>query len=425
MKTLFKSATIVDEASEHHLKEKDILIENGKISRIATSIPVSKEDKNIQIVDFDDLHVSPGWFDPSVCFGEPGFEERETIENGLKVAASGGFTAVALNTNTNPVPDSKGLIKFIKSKAENSAVDLYPIGALTKNSDAEHLAELFDMKSEGAISFYDYKKPISNANLLKIALQYAQNFDGLVQSFPMEISVAGHGIVHEDFYSTRLGLKGIPSFSEELQIARDISILEYTGGKLHIPTISTKKSVELIRDAKNRGLNISCSVAIFNLVLTDAVLETFDSNYKLMPPLRTKEDVQALIDGVKDGTIDGVTSDHNPIDVEHKKLEFEHADFGSIGLESCFGALNKILGVEKTVKALTNLKKVFGLQENSIAEGQPANVSGYSTGPAWAFVKDRIIRSKSKNSAMIGQELKGKVYGIYNNGQLILNDYES
>lgn len=425
MKTLFKSATIVDSNSVHHLKKRDVLVENGKILKISDSI---SQSEGMEIIELDDLHISPGWFDSSVSFGEPGYEERETIDHGLQTAAYSGFTGVVLNTNTNPVADTKGIINFIKSKSYQNAVDLYPNGTLTVKSDGSDLAELFDMQSEGAISFYDYKKPISNANLLKIALQYCQNFDGLVQSFPMEKSVAFNGTVHESYHSTRLGLKGIPSFSEELQINRDISILEYTGGKLHIPTVSTKNSVELIRNAKKRGLNISCSVAIFNLVLTDEVLETFDSDYKLLPPLRTDEDVQALIEGLIDGTIDGVTSDHNPIDQEHKKLEFEHAAYGSIGLEACFGALNNLMGLEATIKALTNLKKIFGIEENKIEEGQNAAITlfkgkgggGYSTGKCWAFVKNRI-HSKSKNCALIGLDMMGEVYGIYNNNQLVLN----
>lgn len=418
MKTLLKSATIVDAASEHHLKQCDILIENGKIAKIASSLPSIDDAKEIHL---DNLHVSPGWFDSSVSFGEPGFEERETIENGLNTAALSGFTSVGLNANTFPVGDTKGIIKFIKSKAETHAVNLYPVAALTMGSQGVDLAELYDMQSEGAVSFYDYKNPISNANLLKIALQYCQNFDGLVQSFPLEKSVARKGMVHEDVNSTKLGLKGIPSFSEELQIVRDLAILEYTGGKLHIPTISTKKSVELIREAKKKGLDVSCSVAIFNLILTDDVLDSFDSNYKLMPPLRTEDDIQALLEGLKDGTIDGVTSDHNPMDIERKKLEFEHADFGSIGLEGCFGALNKIVGTEKAVQALNNLKSVFKILQSTIKEGEVADLSLFNPNLEWTFTEEDIL-SASKNAALLGVKLQGKAYGIFSNKQLILND---
>ncbi|MCB0465842.1 MAG: dihydroorotase [Aequorivita sp.] len=416
MKLLLKSATIVDASSKHHLKKRDVLIENGKISKIAATIPSSEKVKEVSLKN---LHISQGWFDSSVSFGEPGFEERETIENGLKTAAYSGFTSVAVNANSFPVTDSKGHIKFLKSKAEGNAVSLYPIGALTVGSKGTDLAELYDMQNQGAISFYDYKNPIANANLLKIALQYAQNFEGLIQSFPFEKSVARNGMVNEEVNSTRLGLKGIPALSEELQIIRDLYILEYTGGKLHIPTISTKKSVELIRNAKKKGLNVSCSVAVFNLILTDSILEGFDTNYKLLPPLRTKEDNKALLKGLKEGTIDGVTSDHNPIDVEHKKTEFDHALFGSVGLEGCFGVVNALLDTEEAVKTLTGLKKAFNIPSEKIEEGNKAELTLFNPDIIWEFSEKDII-STSKNAALLGIKLKGKSYGVYANNQLEL-----
>lgn len=418
MKILLKSATIVDVSSKHHLMKRDVLIENGKISKIAPKLPVSEKTK---VVSLKNLHISQGWFDSSVSFGEPGYEERETIAKGLKTAAISGFTGVAVNANSFPVTDSKGHIKFLKSKAEKNAVNLYPIGALTLGSKGADLAELYDMQSEGAVSFYDYKAPVANANLLKIALQYAQGFQGLVQSFPFEKSVARNGMVNEEVNSTRLGLKGIPALSEELQIIRDLYILEYTGGRLHIPTISTQKSVQLIRDAKKKGLEVSCSVAIFNLSLTDAVLKTFDTNYKLLPPLRTAADNKALLKGLKDGTIDGVTSDHNPIDVEHKKTEFDQAYFGSIGLEGCYAALNILLGVEESVKALTGLKRAFNIPNHKIEEGATAELSLFNPEGTWEF-SEKDIYSTSKNAALVGAQLKGKPYGILANNQLVLNN---
>ncbi len=417
MKILLKSATIVDASSKHHLKKRDVLIENGKILKIAASIPTSEKTKEISL---DNLHISQGWFDSSVSFGEPGFEERETIDNGLKTAAHSGFTSVAVNANSFPVTDSKGHVKFLKAKAEKNIVSLYPIGALTVASKGVDLAELYDMQSEGALAFYDYKNPIANANLLKIALQYTQNFNGLVQSFPFEKSVARNGMVNEEANSTRLGLKGIPALSEELQIIRDLYILEYTGGKLHIPTISTKKSVELIKDAKKKGLNVSCSVAIFNVFLTDDVLEEFDANYKLLPPLRTKEDAKALIKGLKDGTIDGITSDHNPIDIEHKKIEFDHALFGSTGLEASFGVVNSLIGFEAAVNSLTSLKTSFNIASEKIEEGSIADFTLFNPETAWTFTEKDIV-STSKNSALLSKKLKGKPYGIIANNQLLLN----
>lgn len=416
MNILLKSATIVDPTSKHHGKKRDVLIENGSISKIAASISNDK----IKNISLPNLHISQGWFDSSVSFGEPGYEERETLENGLKTAALSGFTDVAVNANTFPITDTKSNIKFLKSRAEGQAVRLHPVGALTLGSKGEDLAELYDMHQEGAVSFYDYKKPLSNANLLKIALLYSQNSGGLVQSFPFEKAVALNGVVNEDVNSTQLGLKGIPALAEELQITRDLYLLEYTGGKLHIPTVSTKKSVALIREAKKKGLDVSSSVAVANLVLTDDVLHSFDTRYKLLPPLRTQDDIKALTKGLEDGTIDGVTSDHDPRDVEHKKTEFDHASFGSIGLESCFGALNAKLGTEKTIAALTGLRKIFGLDEPSITEGETANLSLFDPDAAWTFTEDDIV-STSKNAALLDCDMKGRPYGIYANRKLVLH----
>jgi dihydroorotase len=417
MNILLKETTVIDVTSKHHLKKRDILIENGVIKKIASSIVNSTNAKEIKLPN---LHVSQGWFDTSVSFGEPGFEERETIKNGLKTAAHSGFTHVAINTNTNPVTDNKSTIKYLKSEAVNHAVNLYPIGALTSGAKGEHLAELFDMKNEGAVSFYDYKVPIKNPNLLKIALQYSQTFDGLVQSFPFEKYIAQKGMVNEEVNSTKLGLKGIPSLAEELQIIRDLYILEYTGGKLHIPTISTKKSVSLIKEAKQKGLNITCSVAITNLLLTDDVLESFDTNYKLLPPLRTNTDIKALLKGIKEGVIDAITSDHNPIDIEHKKIEFDHALYGSIGLESCFGGLNSLFSTETTVKMLTGLKEEFSIEPIGIEENNNADITLFNPNGEWVFSEKHIL-SSSKNSALIKSKLKGNVYGIFANKKLVLN----
>lgn len=417
MKILLKSATIVDPTSKHHLKKRDVLIEKGIIKKIAASI----SEASATTISLKNLHISQGWFDSSVSFGEPGFEERETLENGIRVAAKSGFTAVAVNANTNPVTDSKSDIKFLKSKIHNSPVDLYPIGALTTASQGIDLAELYDMQNEGAVSFYDYQKPITNANMLKIALQYVQSFNGLVQSFPLEVSVAKNGMVNEEVNGTKLGLKGIPALSEELQIARDLYLLQYTGGRLHIPTISTATSVQLIKDAKKKGLQVTCSVSINHLYLTDDVLDTFDTHYKILPPLRTDKDRKALLKGLKDGTIDGVTSDHNPIDVEHKRTEFDHALFGSIGLESCLGALLKVTNLETAIHSLTKLKSTFGINSSSISEGETANISLFNPEIEWVFTEESIL-SASKNAAMLNQTMKGNVYGVFNNNQLVINE---
>ena len=347
MTTLLKSATIIDADSPYHKQTKDILITNGIITKIDNSITIKEQHK---IVELDNLHVSTGWFDTSVSFGEPGYEERETIKHGLLVAAKSGFTDVAVNSNTNPVIDNKSAVEFLINKANGFATNLFPIGSLTQQSKGIEMAEMYDMQQSGAVAFGDYNKPITNDNLLKVALLYTQNFNALALSFPKNEVIAGEGVANEGKNSTLLGLKGIPALAEELQVSRDLFLLEYTGGKLHIPTISTKKSVQLIKDAKKKGLNITCSVAVHNLFLTDDELHDFDGNKKVNPPLRTSEDTNALLKGLKDGTIDMITSDHNPIDIEHKKVEFSTAKDGTIGLESAFGVLNSVLDLENYCK---------------------------------------------------------------------------
>lgn len=418
MNALLKSATIVDSKSDFHNETVDILIENGIITKISKRI---SNPNNYQEIKLDNLHVSQGWFDSSVSFGEPGFEERETIANGLKTASASGFTSVVLNSNTNPVIDSYADINFVLSKSNNSAVNLKPLGALTRNGNGTDLAELFDMKSAGSIGFYDYQKPINNPNLLKIALQYASNFEGLVFSFPQESQISGHGVMNEHINSTKLGLKGNPALAEELQVARDLFLLEYTEGKLHIPTISTAKSVELIREAKAKKLDVTCSVAIHNLIFTDDKLNDFDTNYKLLPPLRTQSDIDALIEGLKDGTIDMVTTDHNPIDIEHKKIEFDHAFYGTIGLESAFGALQTVFSTKKAVAMLTKGKSRFGVEASDISVGAKADLTLFNPETKYTFSKAHI-KSISKNSAFLGTELKGKTYGIIAKNKIELSE---
>lgn len=418
MTTLLKSATIIDASSPHHKQIKDILIVNGKITEIEDSI---KENNTFKVIKLDNLHVSSGWFDTSVSFGEPGYEERETIKKGLEVAGKSGFTTVAVNANTNPIIDSKSDVEFLINKADGSATKLLPIGALTQGSKGVDMAELYDMQQSGAIAFGDYNKAIDNDNLMKVALLYAQNFDGLVISFPKNNSIAGEGIVNEGPSSTRLGLKGSPSLAENIQIARDLYLLEYTGGKLHIPTISTAKSVQLIKEAKKKGLQVTCSVSAHHLTLTDDELEGFDSKAKVTPPLRTKQDAKALIKGLQEGVIDMITSDHNPIDIEHKKLEFSLAKDGTIGLESLFGAVNSVIDLETTIKALTvNPRIVFNQEPHSIQKDTLANMTLFNPAGNYIFSKEHIL-STSKNAVFFGKKLQGKVYGIYANKKLVLN----
>lgn len=416
MKVLIKEAHIIAPGSVYHDQILDLKIKNGVIEKLGNDLAMD----DCSEVKIPNLKVSIGWFDSSVSFGEPGFEDRETIENGLQVAAQSGFTGVALQPNALPVIDNQSQIFFVKQKAAQSATSLYPIGALTKNSEGTDLAELYDMKNAGAIAFGDYNASTSNANLFKIGLQYVQDFDGLILSFCQDEKIKGSGVANEGVVSTRLGLKGIPSLAEELIVARNLFLLEYTSGKLHIPTISSAKTVALIKEAKQKGLQVTCSVSVHHLTLTDEVLTTFDSRYKVSPPLRSESDRLALIEGVMDGTIDCITSDHNPIDIEHKKMEFDLAKNGTIGLESAFGALMTVLPIEVIVQKLTAARSIFDLQQPEIKEGAQANLTLFTTDEKWTFSKESIL-SKSKNSAFLGFEMNGNVVGIFNNDKLVIN----
>lgn len=418
MNLIFKNATIIDKNSPFNNQAVDIKVKDGMIAQIGKNIAA---DANFDIIELPDLYISKGWFDSSVSLGEPGYEDRETIANGLNVAARSGFTDIALQPNANPIADSQAHISFVKSKSHNTATTLHPIGALTKGSEGKDIAELFDMKNAGAVAFGDYNKDLSDANLLKIALQYVQDFDGLVIAYSQDDKIKGKGVVHEGIVSTRLGLKGIPALAEELQIARNLFLLEYTGGKLHIPTISTAKSVQLIREAKAKGLQVTCSVSVHHLTLTDEVLKDFDTRYKVTPPLRPEGQRQALIDGVLDGTIDMITSDHNPLDIENKKMEFDLAKDGTIGLETAFGALANVLPVDVIVEKFTIGKAIFKIANHGLEEGAKAAFTLFTINGNHVFTKAGIL-SKSKNSAFLGHSLKGKAYGIYSNGKLIINE---
>jgi len=417
MDILIKSATIIDPNNSLHRQKRDLLIINGIIKKIAKTI---ENDAQYQELILPNLHISIGWMDSSVSFGEPGFEERETIENGLKVAAKSGFTAIGLNPNTNPMIDDSSGVNYLIFKSSHSAVDVFPIGSFTKSANGTDMAELFDMKQNGAIAFYDYKKPIQNANLLKMGLLYLQSFEGLLMSFPQEFMTSYGSKANESPFTLSLGFEGSPSLSEELQVARDIQILEYTDGKLHIPTISTERSLKLIKEAHKKGLQVSCSVSAHHLVLTDETLENFETNYKVNPPLRSEKDIKALQKGVKDGTIALITSDHQPIDIDNKKKEYSYAKHGTIGLESFFGAVNSVLELDDFIDCMTiNPRVIFKLPVPTIAEGVLANLTFFNPVEESVFTEKDLL-STSKNAAFIGRKMKGTVYGIFNKGVLML-----
>lgn len=416
MSIILKSAKVINVESKHNGSKQDILISEGKIKKIGSSISV----KNAKTISVKNLHVSTGWFDSSVSFGEPGYEERETLLNGANVASKSGFTDLLLNPSTKPVLDNQTDISFIKSKSLNSSCNIHPIGALTLSSESKDLAELYDMKNSGAVGFYDFKKPILNSNLLKTALLYSQSFNSVIMSYPQDNSVAKGGLINEGTISVNYGIKGIPNFAEEIQIARDLHVLEYTGGKLHIPTISTKKSLELIKKAKSKGLNVTCSVAVHNLIFNDKKLKDFDTRFKVLPPLREEKDRIALVNGVKTGLIDMVTSDHLPIDLENKKTDIENAKYGTIGLESIFGSLLSLFDLNQTIEILTRGREIFNIEKPEFEVGSKASLSLFTIND-YEFSKADIL-SKSKNSAFLGMKMKGKPIGVINGNKIKINE---
>lgn len=407
MQIVLKNATLFSPNTTFHFQTFDILIHDGIIVDIASDIDVNCD----LLIEKEDLHVSAGWFDPSVAFGEPGHEERETLENGIRTAALSGFTGVGLLPTSSPVPDHRSAIAHLSKSGDNSPTQLHPIASFTQKGGGIKMAELFDLHQFGAIGFLDDQTPISNTELLKTALLYAQRFEGVIYSIPKHASLAAQGMVHEGVMSTQLGLNGLPRISETLQIQRDLSLLSYTKGRLHIPCISAGESVDMIREAKRKGLQVTCSVSLANLYFTDQVLRTFDTRYKVFPPLREEKDKEALKQGLLDGTIDFITCDHRPLNPELKQVEFDHAAYGSIGLEVFFGILNTLLPLDKTLQLLINNRKISQEQIPEIAIGKKANLTLF-TPNGTSTVQEKDILSSSKNCAYLNCTTQGKVYGV-------------
>jgi len=416
MNLILKNAIIVDSKSKYHFQNKDILIQSGIIKKIDDNIKM----KDAKIISFKNLHISNGWFDSSVSFGEPGYEERETLENGLKTSSKSGFTDIILNPNTNPVIDSHSSVSHIYKKTNDSATKVHVLGALTKESLGNDMAELYDMHLAGAIAFGDYKKSLNDSNLMRISLDYVQNFNGLILSYPSDFNLSKEGLMHEGSVSLNLGIKGIPEIAETSILSRDLEILEYTNGRIHFPFISCEKSLNIIRKAKKNGLKVSCGVSIAHLIFTDDSLFSYNPNFKLHPPLRSKKDREALRKGLLDGSIDLVSSMHEPVNIEHKKVEFSKAIDGSISLESFFGILNSIYTLEKTISFLTKGKDLFNIKQSMIEVGEKANITMFCPDTIYEF-NDKHILSKSKNCAFIKSSLKGRVFGIINGENSVLN----
>lgn len=415
MQLLLQNALIIDQSSTHHMSRKDILIINGVISSIEDSIDVLD---TYEVISSPNLCVSKGWFDLNAQVGDPGFEYREDIVSASKSAASGGFTCIAMMPNTQPSIHSKTEIEYINNKSLGTLINIYPIGAISKNCAGKDLTEMHDMYESGAIAFSDGTHALQNSGLLIRALEYVKAFDGIIFHHPEDTSISQKGHMHEGSMSIQLGLHAMPSIAESACVARDLHLLDYTQSKLHFVNISAKESVALVREAKSKGLHVTASVNAYNLFLNADSLISFNTNLKVNPPLRDIEDIRALIEGLMDGTIDTISAAHTPLDEECKNLEFDMADYGMIGFETCFAITNSVLRehmkIEHIVEKFTSgVEKVIGDYCYSIEVNNNACITIFDPEKRWIF-ENTDIKSKSKNTAFIGYDFVGKVIGIVN-----------
>lgn len=421
MKILIKQARIIDSSSPFNGEAKDLLVIDGIIAAVADEISETADTVIMQ----PGLAISIGWMDTFAHFCDPGFEHRETLETGAAAAAAGGFTDVMIVPNTQPAIHSKSQVEYIVQKSRPLAVNIHPVGAITKDSTGQELAEMYDMWHSGAVAFSDGRNTLQNAATLLKALLYVKAFEGIIIQIPGDENIIGKGMMNEGVVSTQLGLPGIPAIAEELMIARDIKLAAYTDSKLHFTGVSTKEGLTQIAKAKLEGIKITCSVTPYHLYFSDEDLKGYDTNLKVNPPLRSDADRKAVLEAFKNGTIDAIASHHIPQSWDDKTCEFEYAKNGMIGLESLFGVLaNTGIALEKLIDYLTLApRKIFNLPIPVLKKGQQACITLFQPDEEYIFAEQHI-KSKSKNSPFIGKKLKGRVIGIINNNCILLNRYE-
>lgn len=418
---LFQNATVLDPQSQEFY-QADVLVVDGVIQEIGQGLSFDG-----LCIDATHKFLSIGWMDMHVHLREPGFEHKETIETGCRAAAFGGFTAVACMPNTNPPIHTRDVVEFIIQKASTTPVDVFPIGTVSKNREGKELAEMADMQAGGAVAFSDDGAPVQHAGLMRHALEYTAMLNAPIINHEEDLDLNPHGHMHEGAVSTRLGLRGIPALSEEVMIARDILLAEFTGGHVHVAHISTGKAVDLVREAKRKGIRVTTEVCPHHFTLTDEAVEQsdFDTHTKMHPPLRTAADVAAMKAGLKDGTIDVICTDHAPHAGFEKEVEYAAAPFGILGLETCWGLTGKaliaegILSIQEAVYKLSVApRQILHLPIPQIKVGEKANLTLFDAQTVWTF-EAKHIHSKSKNTPYIGESMIGKAFGIYNKGQWV------
>lgn len=412
MKTLIKAATIIDKYGDFHKKKRDILIDKGQIEKIAFTI----EDPKAKIISIKNLIVCPGFVDMKANFCDPGYEDRETFESGCNAAHKGGYRFVMTSPMTSPVVDSKAQVNYVLSKSQTSPVNILPVGCLSKGAQGKQMSEMFDMHKNGAVAFSDDMQHVPT-ELMARSLEYTKNFKGMIMSYPLDREVNPKGMMHEGNASVQMGVKGLSNISEEIRIKRDLDLLRYTGGRLHFSLISTAGAVKLIRQAKKEGLNVTCSIAAHQLSFTDKDLMDFDSYLKVLPPFRTTSDRRELIAGIKDGTIDAVCSDHQPLTPEQKNLEFEYADYGISSIQYAFSSfftqVHDSLSIETIIDKFTSgPAKILNLENYGIFTGTPSGVVLIDVNGEVEVTKEGW-ESRSFNSPFLGKKLKGRIVQIF------------
>ncbi|UXE66946.1 MAG: dihydroorotase [Chryseotalea sp. WA131a] len=420
MKILIQSAKIISPGSPHHLKKRNVLIANGKIAEVGER--KYSADKEI---DADGMLLSIGWFDLGAFVGDPGLEHKEDIASLVRAAAAGGFTEVAVLPNTHPAVQTKNEIAYLTQGNANRLVQIHALANVTKNGKGEELTEMIDLHEAGAIAFTDGLKSVWHTDIFLKSLQYLQKFDGLLIDHPEDNWLNLFGQMHEGEVSTSLGLKGMPRLAEEVAVRKNLELLGYAGGRLHFSKVSTAKTIEMVRAAKKKGLNITCDITSYQPLMEDNLLVDFDTNYKLNPPLREKSDNEALIKGLNDGTIDVLTSGHLPQDEESKMVEFDMADFGITNLQtfaSQLVLLSKSVDMEDLIAKVTvTPRQILKMEVPIIEEDSKANLTLFDPSAEWTFDASQNF-SKSKNSPWLGQTLKGKVVAVFNNGKMKMEE---
>lgn len=406
----------------------DIYIQAGKIVKIETKKLLTGKrlvSSFGEIIDTRGKLVLPGLIDMHVHLREPGREDEETILSGSEAAVNGGFTSICCMPNTNPPLDSQEMIKFVLEKAKPAFCHIYPVGAITKRQEGKELAEIGDMVAAGGVAISDDGRPVADSEVMRRAMEYSLMFDIPVIDHCEDLSLSAEGVMNESFVSTSLGLPGIPPVSEELMVYRDIRLAEYTGARVHIAHVSTAGSVGLVREAKKKKIKVTCEVTPHHLTLTDECVKSFNANYKMKPPLRTAEDVEALKTGLQDGTIDCIVTDHAPHSAEEKETEFDQAPFGIVGLETALGLVVTEL-IEKGVltwgqaieKMTVNPAKILKLNAGRIKGGMPADLTVIDAQASWVVDVSKF-KSKSRNSPFGGWKMKGKVLYTIVEGKVV------